>query len=1201
MKKFYFGLLMMAALLVSQTIGATGFSASTDDDNTYWYFLKFTQGELVVSSNGEGQVCRSATPRTRKSQLWKLVGTDANGYQITNQLGLSLTYTGTTEGDSIKAVANPTANYLFAITQSGNNYLITPKSNTGQGLNCWGGMNAGNPIRLYRSTDRNAPMNLVADSVYTASAQLPIIPYPAKLTRGTGTLTLSALSGYTDNSSIDSVGTLTSQFAADLNTASGGTVNLTATGSGTHVITLTKNTTLSREAYKLNITTTGVSIEASSYAGFLYALTTIKQLLPREIFTLKANASAAWTLPEVSIEDEPDMQVRGFMLDVARHFFTVDEVKKIIDAASVYKLNRFHWHLTDDQGWRIQIPEYPKLTEVGAIRKSSVTLNAVGNLNFNDDTEYGRGCYFTLDQLKEVVDYAKERNVEILPEVDLPGHMVAAIASYPWLSCDSTQAYNDNYQGLGTPKEVRIATGVSRDVLDVSKDTVISFLKTVLGHVADVFPYQYIHIGGDECPTNAWDATPSVQAWMQTKGLTNSHEIQPWLVEELGSWLRDEKGKGVVVWNELVVDKQVNGQKVNYWKPKYTVKPVVFSYSNNTQNGDNRNVVKQVTEKGFRTIATTTTPMYFDLLQASASEMEEDAPYCGGYGDSWVNTVQMVYNYNPKATAEDSAHLVIGTQGTLWTESCTSGDEAEYEFFPRLLAVSEVGWLPNSKKNYTNFSARLQDHESLLKAKDLRYAPYAFDAPELSAAGTALKEADTLLIQSRPGEVGYPSQEAYDALNTATQALRAAQSDAALLSALQTAIATYKAAAVKMPEAGKIYQIISASTQYKRRYNGATLYAKGTNLNIHYTPQTEPEEVYAFTPTPNGGFYIKNLSTGKNIVLGAANSNATLSATDSTAINIRPALKASQKYTYVPGVVNLRGTNGVLYAQPSGVTIVGTDSTLCWPASWRIREITDYTAQLQGLVNKATRIIEEAKPGETGQPTQEAIDYLRNSVLTPATAAVQQGNVSQQTYDEYVELYKTYTEMPVTSALSGLSEDYYYLIRNGYHTGKYAIGNSSNQVIPADAGNTDFYKWQIKKNADGTVSLINKGTGTAAYVNSDNSDQRVLLGNNYNWILEEITTDLGSTGLSIESGEHTYGWYTNPSAWQYILLKGYNWGASIWTFERTTEAVSDITAINTINSATITDVPAAIYDLHGRRINTPGHGIFIQGGKKYMK
>lgn len=1198
MKKFYFGLLMMAALLVSQTIGATGFSASTDDDNTYWYFLKFTQGELVVSSNGEGQVCRSATPRTRKSQLWKLVGTDANGYRITNQLGLSLTYTGTAEGDSIKAVANPTANYLFAITQSGSNYLITPKSNTGQGLNCWGGMNAGNAIRLYRSTDRNAPMNLVADSVYAASAQLPIIPYPAKLTRGTGTLALSALTGYQNNvAGNDSVAGLLTTFAADLQTAAG--ISLKQATSG-KLLTFTLDNTLGREAYKLDIADGGITVTASSYAGFLYALTTIRQLLPREIFTGQSNTGAEWSLPIVSIEDEPDMPVRGFMLDVARHFFTLDEVKKIIDAASVYKLNRFHWHLTDDQGWRIQIPEYPKLTEVGAIRKGSVTLNAVGNLNFNDDTEYGRGCYYTLEQLKDVVNYAKARNVEILPEVDLPGHMVAAIASYPWLSCDSTQAYNDSYKPLGTPKEVRIATGVSRDVLDVSKDTVISFLKTVLGHVADVFPYPYIHIGGDECPTDAWEATQSVKDWMATKGFSSAHDIQPWLVEELGSWLRDEKGKGVTVWNELVVK--------GYWKNEYSVKPVVFSYSNNTQNNDNRNVVKQVTEKGFRTIATTTTPMYFDLLQASASEMEEDAPYCGGYGDGWVNTVQMVYNYNPKATAEDSAHLVIGTQGTLWTESCTSGDEAEYEFFPRLLAVSEVGWLPYSKKNYTDFYARLQDHESLLKAKKLHYAPYAFDAPELSAAETALQEADTLLSQSRPGLVGYPSQEAFNALSTATEALRAAQSDAALLSALQTAVATYKAAAVKMPEAGKIYEIISASTQYKRRYNGSSLYAKGTNLNIHYTPQTEPEEVYAFTPAPNGGFYIKNLSTGKNIVLGAANSNATLSATDSTAIIIRPALKASQKYTYVPGVVNLRGANGVLYAQPSGVTIVGTDSTLCWPASWRIREITDYTAQLQGLVNKATRIIEEAKPGETGQPTQEAIDYLKNSVLAPATAAVSQGNVSQQTYDEYVELYKAYTEMPITSALSGLSEDYYYLIRNGYHTGKYAIGNSSNQVIPADAGSTDYYKWQIKKNADGTVSLINKGTGTAAYVGSDNSDQRVLLGNNYNWILEEITTDLGGTGLSIQSGEHTYGWYTNPSAWQYILLKGYNWGASIWTFERTTEAIDDLTAINTATIpssadgySTITDVPAAIYDLQGRRITQPARGIYIQGGKKYMK
>ncbi len=507
MKKFYLLLLMVAAIILPQTSSAAGFTASTAN-NEVWYFLKFAQGELVVSSNGEGQVCRSASPRTRKSQLWKLTGDDTNGYQITNQLGLSLTYTGTAEGDTIKAVATPSANYLFAVAQSGNNFLITPKSNTGQGLNCWGGMNAGNAIRLYRSSDRNAPISLVADTVYAAAAQLPIIPYPASLTRGTGTFTLSSDMSYADLSDNDSVGRLIIKFAADLNTASGGTIGLKNSSDQTGTITFTKNPSLAREAYKLNIEATGISIEASSYSGFLYALTTIKQLLPREIFTLKANAQANWSLPVVSIEDYPDMQVRGFMLDVARHFFTIDEVKKLIDAASVYKLNRFHWHLTDDQGWRIQIPEYPRLTEVGAIRKRSLTLNAVGNLNFYDDTEYGRGCFYTLEQLKDVVNYAKERGVEILPEVDLPGHMVAAITSYPWLSCDSTQAYNDSYKPLGTPKEVRVNAGVSRDVLDVSKDTVISFLKTVLGHVADVFPYQYIHIGGDITSKTSLRARP---------------------------------------------------------------------------------------------------------------------------------------------------------------------------------------------------------------------------------------------------------------------------------------------------------------------------------------------------------------------------------------------------------------------------------------------------------------------------------------------------------------------------------------------------------------------------------------------------------------------------------------------------------------------------------------------------------------------
>lgn len=1191
MNRTIFFVWIVVLSLISQVAQAALPTISTDD-NEVWYFLKFTQGDAVVSSNGDGKGCKSAAPRVTGSQLWKVEGNATDGYTFTNKLGLSLTYTGTSQGDYVQAKTGATTNNLFAIVESGSNVKICPKGNTGQSLNSWGGFSAGSDIRLYSSSDKNAPMQFVPEETYKGVAQLPIIPYPAKLTKGNDTLQLKDLTTYkpivSTLAATDSINGIIKQFVADLNAASGITLNENGTGKA---ITFTVNDGLAREAYNLTVGTDGINVEANSYAGFLYALTTIRQMLPIEIFTGKNNPSADWLLPTVTIEDQPEMPVRGFMLDVARHFFTIDEVKKIIDAAAVYKLNRFHWHLTDDQGWRIEIPEYPKLTSVGAIRKSSLTLNAIGSDNFFDDTEYGRGCFYTLDELRDVVNYAKERNVEILPEVDLPGHMVAAIASYPWLSCDSTQAYNDSYQPLGTPKEVRVNSGVSRDVLNVADPRVMSFLKTVLGHVAKVFPYPYIHIGGDECPTNAWDATPSYKSWMKDNGLSTTHDIQPWLVEQLGTWLRDSCNKNVVVWNELVVK--------GYWKSNYTVKPVVFSYSNNTQNGDSRNVVTQVTEKGFRTIATTTTPMYFDLLQASVNDMEFDAPYCGGYGDGWVNTAQSVYSYNPAGLAGNNANLVIGTQGTLWTESCTSGKEAEYELFPRLLAVSEVGWLPYSSRiNYANFSNRLQESRAILDVKDIYYAPYAFDAIERTPAEAALYTADTLLAESRPGEVGHPSQEAYDALKAATEALRAETSNATLVNDLNSQIAAYKAADIKMPEAGSIYEIVSASTYYKKRYNGATVYANGNGMKIHYTPQTEPEEVFTFTAAPNGGYYVKSIFNGKNILLSG--NNASLSASDSTAILIRKATKANAKYDYVPGVLNLRGGNGVLYAQPSGVLNVGTDSTINYAGSWRIREITDYTHQLAGLIWKCQLIIVKAKPGESGEPTQEALDFLQSEVITPGGADVESGKVTKDTYYKYVELYRQYTQYGKTSVIDALSETHYYHIRNAWpsFSGYYAWADAtSNEVKPKTLGNTDNYKWSIRKNSDGTVVLINKGTNSAAYVDNNGDAQTVKVGKRYDWTLQELTVENNNTGVGIYESSLTNCWYTNPNGFSTIILKP-NWGGCIWTFEKLSEEIP--TAISSLQANHTTD--QAIYDLQGRCVTTPqAHGLYIQGGKKIIR
>lgn len=1029
-------------------------------------------------------------------------------------------------------------------------------------------------------------LTLVLLASLTATAQ-NITPQPSTLKTVSGNYTLPAAFTISVTGLPDSLKAEATKFAAEVN-AAGMNASLTESAEGANVALNVSTTGMNAEGYNLGITTDGVTIESQTAAGFYYAFRTLKRLLPDSVRAgLPTNVSSV-SLPCLTIKDKPRFTYRGFMLDVSRHFFTVEEVKRMIDLMAEYKMNKFHWHLTDDQGWRIEIPEYPKLTEVGAVRKSSLTLNNNdGGGSFYDDTEYGRGCYYTLAQLREVADYAKARNIDILPEVDLPGHMVAAITSYPWLSCDSTQAYNDSYQPLGTPKEVRVNAGVSRDVLNVSDPRVIEFLKTVLGHVAEVFPYKYIHLGGDECPTAAWDATESVQTWMQEKGFTSSHEIQPWLVEELGTWLSDNYGKGVTVWNELVT--------AGYWKSEYKTKPVVFSYANNVSN-----LIKTVTSQGFQTIATQTTPMYFDLLQASASDMEFDAPYSGGYGDAWVNTVQNVYNYNPASQAGDNANLVIGAQGTLWTESCGSEREMQYVFFPRLIAASEMTWIPYSQRSYSNFITRLQRHRAILDANHICYAPYVFDDPEYTATEKALLEADSILAQSKPGMVGYPAQSDYDALSAAAETLRAATDDAAKLTALQNAVTAYKATAITMPEEGKYYEIVNASTYYKKRFNGSSLYLNNTGFKIHYTPQLEPEEVFSFSPAASGKYYIKALAGGKYLVMANTN-NGTVSAstTDSTALQIRAARKANAKYDYRPGAVNLRGRTTVLAANISGQAIASTDSTLSYPGTWYIREITDFTPHLLALVSKAEHIIATATPGAAGEPTQEALDFLLNSIVTPAAADAATGNVTKTLYDKYVALYSQYLDMPRNSALDVLSESKYYKLQNAYFTAKYAVGNAStNAVDIKDSGSTEAYDWYLRKNADGTFSIYNRATNTAAYVSSTSVNTAIKLGKEYKWTLFEYeNTGDNVSGLAICETTGANSWYSNPAAWSYVLLKPYTWGAALWNFVESGDIPTGIDAATTID----TQRANTYYDLQGRRVAQPTNGIYINGnGKKIL-
>ncbi len=1172
------------ALLCVGMVRAAELPTVSTAGNEVWYLIQFLNGENVLTAQGDGEKVIAGAPMAKDSQLWKLEGSATAGYTLTSKNGMKL-YTSTTALNGMfHASASASSNTLFVIQNTTNStysdgFVISPKANTGVYMNQWEGASTGALLGLWNDrADANQPLQFVkAEDYVTLGRPLPLIPYPASLTRGEGDYATSALTTITYANEASKP--LAEAFAAQFRKVTGQTlaVELAGTSAKANAINMVLDEAKAAEGYSLTIGADGVVIAASQYAGFFYALQTLKQLLPADIYADAEVDAASWTLPYVEIEDEPLLAYRGFLLDVSRHFFTVDEVKRLLDMAAIYKLNRFHWHLTDDHGWRIEIPEYPKLTTVGAVRKSSLTLNF--DSQFYDDTEYGVGCYYTLDELREVVAYAKERNIEIMPEVDLPGHMLGAITAYPELSCDPSKKY-----------EVRVAAGISSDVLNIGDDKVIDFLKCVLGHVAEVFPYEYLHIGGDECPTTAWVGHPDCARRIAEEGLSGVEELQPWLVEELGSWLKREYKKDIVVWDELL----------SHWSSKFTVTPAVMVWNN-------ASYAVQAAGHGLKSIMVPTNPLYFDYMQIPVNAENIDEPYVGGWGVKCP--LPNVYGFNPLAGLESNESFLLGTQANLWTESLTTIKEAEYQLYPRLLAVSEIAWLPAAKKNWMNFYLRLQQGVKVLDANNIFYAKHYIEEPELTEAEAAVKEATELLDASKPGRVGYPAVADYENLRTAQENAAADLNDAEAVANLKTAIAAYKQAPLVNFENGKLYQIISAATATRARYDGSTVYVKDGQLRIHYTPQLEPEELWEAVAQGDGSFVLKQATTGKSIEMSAYGSVVTVSA-DNAAPIVLGTPPATAVCSSFPGVVTLAAaadkTGNVrrFFGNTSGLITADKNAEICYGGTWRVVEVTDYKAFLEALCKKCERIVETAKPGELEQPTAEAIAFLSNSLIAPARVALATEEINEEVYMTYADLYQQYVDMPRTSALALISEGVYYRIQNAYFTDYYAQAIATTGAVQPKALNTssDYQLWRFVKNDNGTVQIINKGTDKAAYIASSTED--VSIYGRYagaglaEWTVEYINTDLGTSGLAFVEPTGVYGWYTNPDVFADIITKPKNWGGSIWNLIST-----DIeTGIDAVETEKPGDSATVYYDLEGRRIASPSHGVFVtsDGEKKLI-
>ncbi|GGK20748.1 beta-hexosaminidase [Yeosuana aromativorans] len=497
---------------------------------------------------------------------------------------------------------------------------------------------------------------------------IQIIPKPAELKLSEGAFEFSEATKFVvaDDFQKEISNVLISKFEK----ASGWKPQITNAVPNSNYVQFTQDDTLKDEAYQLTVNNDNITIAAKDHAGFLYGLETVRQLLPVAIESNDVALNTEWVIPSLTIKDQPRFQYRGLMLDLSRHFFNSDYIRKTIDRLSMLKMNVLHLHLVDDQGWRIEIKKYPKLTDVGAWRvdQENKPWNARST---NSPCEKGTyGGYLTQDQLKELVKYAQLKNVEIIPEIEMPAHVSSAVAAYPELSC-----FN---KSIGVP-----SGGVwpITDIYCAGKDSTFKFLEDVLDEVMTIFPSKYIHIGGDEATKINWKTCPHCQKRIKTEGLKNEEELQSYFVKRIEKYI-NSKGKKLIGWDEILEGGLAPEATVMSWRG--TVGGI------------------EAAEQGHDVIMTPGTHCYFDHYQGPQNE---EPLAIGGY-----TPISKVYEFDPvvdSMTPEEAKH-VLGGQANLWAEYIPTTKQSEYMIFPRLAAMSEALWSPKESRDWNDFSSRLE-------------------------------------------------------------------------------------------------------------------------------------------------------------------------------------------------------------------------------------------------------------------------------------------------------------------------------------------------------------------------------------------------------------------------------------------------------------------------------------------------------------
>ena len=527
-----------------------------------------------------------------------------------------------------------------------------------------------------------AVTNIQADNL---TQPFSLVPCPVSLVPGTGNFHFSAKTSFAVEN--EGQAELVRQFT-ELLTRAGGFTPRIKIDSRKGDVCLVTDATLKSEAYKLEITIKKITIRASDLQGFYYALQSIRQLLPSAIESEQVTENVDWTVPALTITDQPRFGYRGLLVDVARFFSPKENLLRIIDCMAMLKLNKLHLHLVDDNGWRIEIKKYPLLTEIGSCRVDRPGKTFPERRNPRQGEPTVEKGFYTQDEIREIVRYAQERHIEVIPEIEMPAHSNAALAAYPLLSCPVVDKFIGVLPGLG---------GNHADVIFCAgNDSVFTFLQDILDEVLELFPSKYIHLGGDEARKTHWEECPLCQTRMKAESLENTEELQGYFMARVARYVQN-KGREVIGWDELTNARIPEGSIILGWQ------------------GYGQAALKAA-ELGHRFIMTPARILY--LIRYQGPQWFEPITYFGN------NTLKDVYDYEPvqKDWTPQAASLLMGVQACMWTEFCNSPADVDYLLFPRLSALAEVAWTKPARKNWASYLKAMDHFNEHLAAKGIVYA-----------------------------------------------------------------------------------------------------------------------------------------------------------------------------------------------------------------------------------------------------------------------------------------------------------------------------------------------------------------------------------------------------------------------------------------------------------------------------------------------